>query len=570
MPKFFKNHFSSNIILAIFIAIILLALFFRFWDLGQADLIGDDGHYAFRAYGWLDYLGGNQQTAPIQWFGRIPWWGYLSFHDHPPMGFVFQFVSFWLFGPSAMAARFLITLLCFFSVIIFYFLIKKFKDEPTALLAAFLYAISTYAVWISRQSLNDGLVLGFEICFLYFFINYLSTGKKHFLPLAASFIGLALLSKYTAAFLLPAALAYLLIYRRDVLKTKEFQFAFISMFFILTPIIIYNFNVLISRGHFDATLSHMIGLRPADFEIIKNRVVNFNLVNNAKSEIVSVYLFSSFSYLILKLFGLIYLLLKFIRRKCVEFEKIIVFILLFVISMFLFMGPAPRYFSIVEPFLIISLSIFIFDLFRYLKNNNFIIISYCLGLFIAAIFIFEMFFSINSNLFVNPIGQANLHFAAQRQYNAGLNQLDDFITAKIYPDAAKYHIFKYADLTLYPDQLKNKSVIIYDDRISWYATIWIFTRHLIYEQQPIFSLNQIFQIWKNPDDSVANLKEFGVKDFWFITAVSEKTFDTNMLNQAKYDNMIKEIESNFKKVNIEYIEILDRSGNLAFKIYHFE
>ena len=60
-------------------------------------MVGDDALYSSRALGWLDYLGGGQ-TTPIQWFEKIPWWGYLSFHDAPPLVFAVQRLFFAVFG----------------------------------------------------------------------------------------------------------------------------------------------------------------------------------------------------------------------------------------------------------------------------------------------------------------------------------------------------------------------------------------------------------------------------------------------------------------------------------------
>ena len=78
----------------IFLVLILaLAAILRFWNLAQPDLLTDDALYSVRALGWFDYLGGGQ-TTPVQWFGYIPWWANLSFHDAPPTIFLIQKIFF--------------------------------------------------------------------------------------------------------------------------------------------------------------------------------------------------------------------------------------------------------------------------------------------------------------------------------------------------------------------------------------------------------------------------------------------------------------------------------------------
>jgi len=56
------------------ILILLLASVLLFVNLGKADMEGDQAHYAFRSVGYMDYLGSETQTTPLQWFDKIPWW----------------------------------------------------------------------------------------------------------------------------------------------------------------------------------------------------------------------------------------------------------------------------------------------------------------------------------------------------------------------------------------------------------------------------------------------------------------------------------------------------------------
>ena len=64
-----------------------LAALLRFWNLWRFGLHHDAALNSMRAFGWFDFLVGKGQTGPLIWLGHIPWWGNLSFHDHPPLAF---------------------------------------------------------------------------------------------------------------------------------------------------------------------------------------------------------------------------------------------------------------------------------------------------------------------------------------------------------------------------------------------------------------------------------------------------------------------------------------------------
>src|SRR3989344_3897611 len=135
--------------------ILVLAAIFRFFSLGQADVIGDESTYSFRALGYLDYFAETQST-PISWFVSPPWWTKFSFHDHPPLNFLLNFL---------------------------------------------ILAVNNFMVWLSRIGLQESLLISLILASFYFFI--LALEKQKFLSLAYLFFGLSFLTKYTAIFILP-------------------------------------------------------------------------------------------------------------------------------------------------------------------------------------------------------------------------------------------------------------------------------------------------------------------------------------------------------------------------------
>src|SRR3989338_4038748 len=71
--------------------IILAGIFFRFWNLASDELTFDEGIYAFRSIGYLDYMENSAQVTPLQLYtDRIaPAWLSLSFPDAPPLFLIF-------------------------------------------------------------------------------------------------------------------------------------------------------------------------------------------------------------------------------------------------------------------------------------------------------------------------------------------------------------------------------------------------------------------------------------------------------------------------------------------------
>src|SRR3989344_194291 len=177
--------------------ILVLAAIFRFFSLGQADVIGDESTYSFRALGYLDYFAETQST-PISWFVSPPWWTKFSFHDHPPLNFLLNFFALSLFGPAAWATRIV--------------------SAISGLIASLFLAVNVFMVWVSRIGLQESLLISLILASFYFFI--LALEKQKFLSLAFLFFGLSFLTKYTAIFILPIYLLVIIFKKREWLKSQ--------------------------------------------------------------------------------------------------------------------------------------------------------------------------------------------------------------------------------------------------------------------------------------------------------------------------------------------------------------
>src|SRR3989344_8863142 len=159
----------------ILIAIMVLGGALRLWNLGAAELTFDEGLYAFRSVGYLDYLESAAQPTPIQHFDKTlaPFWTRLSFHDHPPLFFLIQYIFFSMFGDSLLVARLPSALTGIASLLVVFLITKELFQKYTtrilnipisewaALSAALLLSVNFAHILMSRLSMMEAVLFLF-------------------------------------------------------------------------------------------------------------------------------------------------------------------------------------------------------------------------------------------------------------------------------------------------------------------------------------------------------------------------------------------------------------------------
>lgn len=185
---------------------------------------------------------------------EVYYWTYalhpaLSHFDHPPMvGFFIQAFSFNLFWNNELFLRLSSVVLGGFNTWIIYNIGREVKSPSAGLYAALLYNASVYCFVIAGIFiLPDTPQLFFWLLSLYLLIVSLPANpveKRHGrqLLLAAVVIGLAMLSKYTSAFLWLGAALYILLYNRAWLRRAELYAGVLISLVIFIPVIIWNFQ----------------------------------------------------------------------------------------------------------------------------------------------------------------------------------------------------------------------------------------------------------------------------------------------------------------------------------------
>lgn len=566
MTEFIKKYHWH-----IFIAIILLAAVLRFYDLSLVDLTTDDALYSFRALGWFDYLGSNAQTTPIQWFEQIPAWANLSFHDGPPLAMAIQKIFFTLFGDNTFAAKIPFALAGVGLVVIIYLIIAELRSKSAGLLGAGLAAIFSFNIWISRVGYLEGIEIFFISLAFYFFLKYLNTKKAYFLLFWAAALGLTLIVKYTSIYIIPAFILYILIYDRKIFKLKEFYFSLGLILLIISPVAFYNLKVYQTRSHFDAALSSIVGMHPQDFSIIAGRSLSHDYWNNFLSVAKILESITSWPLILIFLCSLIYLIWSLVKRRKLEVpENLIIFGLFFLLVLFIFTGASLRFFPLINPFIIIIITIAAYDFLvsNAIKSSKIRGVAIILLIFI---FGWEFLYSINSNILASPINENFLIYSSTAtSANLGFSQMEKYLLKNVLP--ANRQLIRPATLNqVYnriDEYINTKHVVyFYDCSTSWFAYMWYEFRYPIYYGLPVICLDQMFQN-NQKADPITLLRSSGIRDFYFIYGVNR-----SVLDPVKADTDIRKLSESLsaelEKNNIIPAEIKNRLGQTAFKVYHF-
>ncbi len=196
---------------------------------------------------------GNDEAHYYVWSLK-PSLGYLD--DAPMAGWVI-YITDALFGKSQLSVRLGSIIFSFFDGFLIYYLTYILFKSRRAAFFSFLFYLSAviFGMVLSVMMLPDAPLLFFTLLFFIFFYKAVETKGTDFksVPFVSSFIssywllsgiflGLAFLSKYTAALIPPAALLYLLLSKRNrhYLKTFYPYAALAAALLVFSPVIYWN------------------------------------------------------------------------------------------------------------------------------------------------------------------------------------------------------------------------------------------------------------------------------------------------------------------------------------------
>ena len=193
-------------------AILTFALSIRLWRLNQpSGYIFDEVYYAKNANSLI--------SSAVELDGQ----GQAEFVVHPPLGKWLIAIGIRVFGNSEFGWRFASAIFGTLSILLIYLVVKKlFNSEFLSITAALLMTFDGLNLVMSRVALLDIFLMFFILLSFYFLII-------NNLWLSGSAIGLALAVKWSAAFLIPLLIIFVVIYNK--INFKNF-FKVIYMFHI--------------------------------------------------------------------------------------------------------------------------------------------------------------------------------------------------------------------------------------------------------------------------------------------------------------------------------------------------
>lgn len=228
-----QRHF---LILAL---ILLLALFLRFYRLGQVPdgLTVDEAAIGYNAYAVFT-------TRRDEWLVRLPL-SFRSFGDYKaPLAIYLLGPFIYFLGSNSLALRLPFACFGLLAIVGFYLLIREIfyqekKKELLALLAAFLLTVSPWHIHFSRLGFEAGMALTFLIYCFYFLFRFTRQAKLPWLLLAALSGALGFYSYHSIKLTLPLLLLAWLIWQRRFVRRqiKSFLIAVAVTLFLLLPFI---------------------------------------------------------------------------------------------------------------------------------------------------------------------------------------------------------------------------------------------------------------------------------------------------------------------------------------------
>ena len=563
----------SNITIVLII-IVLAASAIRLYDLPRGDVVSDEVLYGFRAIGYLDFDFAIAQPSTLQLFdGDIPAWTKLSFHDHPPLVFLVQHWFINLIGSNNLGMRLPSALFGIATVLLMYFIGKRLFSERAGVIAAGLMAMNVLMVYVSRTGVQEAQVLFFEMLTAYLFLRA-REDPRWFLATGAAF-GLALLSKYTAAFLVIPLIVYLLLSRRDVFRKWHVYGGIVLALLIFSPVIIYNILLFKTFAHFDFQLSYIFGQDVSYWQVTPGKEIG-SLLERLSGIGTNLWFFNS---LVFNIFTSITLvatglyLIRWKRRERKEREAIVLILIgiASLLLMYAFIGPAARFLAMLIPWLSLLVAFGLSAITTHLRRS----IRIAFYFFIAAIIAWEGLFAINSYVLERPIGEEVVHYSRIHwdAHTWGFNVLDEYLETMLagsYPVQTTGYTLPWLNnirriaIQRGIDQgRKPLSVLfVYNDNAANLAMLWAVSRRALYEG---WAMMPIESYQRTLDEEGENFfRSQGFEKFFFI-----QNTDAILLNQPERITSAGDLfEATLS--GIDPHELTNHDGQVVFRIYEFE
>ncbi|MBI3046105.1 MAG: glycosyltransferase family 39 protein [Candidatus Harrisonbacteria bacterium] len=543
----------------ILFGILILAFLLRFWGVWGQDLFGDEAVDAFRAIGYVDYLGTSFQTTPLEWYKSqpLPWWSKLSFHDLPPLGILIMNFFFRVFGDSLLVARLPAIIVGVLSAYLLYLIVKKlFEDEALALFSALFFAVNGALVWVFRLSMLEPILLFFILLNIHLFLQFLENKRKWWLWGIS--LGLVALTKYTGVFIVPVYLTY---WTYKTIRT-DWAYLFAALILALlmfSPVLVYNFYLYQTTGHFDLQFAYVFGQETPEWtgSVGKTQAPFPDLWRNlavqrwdAKTNSIFPVGYYGISAMLAILAGIVYSIFVFAKNR----SKGILFFWLYIFFLTLLLvkiGSAHRFLTLYGPAFAVFVGFLSAALWSFKKSKW----SYALKALMIGFFAWEIIHSINTNFIRYPdYGMAKLDRYFEEEF-AGKE-------SAVIPESDNSHL---NDLTYKFALRKSKNadrelrMIVYNDNVALPTLEWIFYRRFFYHSTPALYLENFYKALNSGQD-------YGKFQFYFVQST-----ENTILNPFKKDKTIAlKFESYLLSKGLQPEKIIyGKNGLPMFRVYKF-
>ena len=561
--------------------IIIAGTALRFYDLPRGDPISDEVLYGFRAIGYLDFDFAIEQPSPVQLFtGAIPWWTKLSFHDHPPLVFLVQHGAMKLMGANLWGLRFSSALFGLLSLYLVFLIGNTLFSKTAGVIAAALVASNIFMLYVSRVAIQESQVIFFMLLTVYLFLKAcepkvttgaVRRGGLHLLW-GASF-GLAMLSKYTAFFLIIPFAWHLIAYHRAVFRQWYLYAGAVISVLVFSPVIIYNFFLYRTFGHFDFQLFYVFGQKVSYWQATPGKEIG-SLADRLITIPVNLWVYGSPLFAVLLAAALVSTGWYFWKRRKDRQESLWFLLSLFLTNLawYLFIGPAPRFLTMLIPWAALLIAFSATVLGRQMQRTR-TILTAALALAIVS----EAAFSINTTFAFQPRGIENLTYSKIHwdMHAWGYNVLDAYLgelTRGKYPSLSIPYTLQFledikaAALQRAKEYGKQPAAILiaYTTDMNDLAALWIFNRRSLYEAWPMISADTYLDITKNEGNNF--FSRSGFSDFYFIQSTE------NVLGNRSHriTEAGRELERLMQERGLEPILLKNHQGKDAFRIYHMK
>lgn len=543
--------------------IFLLAISLRFYQINSFDLASDNSLYSVRALTWSDFLGDNQ-TTPIQWFGELPIWSYLSFHDAPPLVFAVQYFFFSLLGDSSFAARLPFVLAGLVLILVSFYYVRRLRGEGSAFLVAILMSISSYAVWASLSGYLEAIQYLFIATAFFCLVSWFET-KGHpskWFYLWVSSLALAILSKYTALLLLPAGALSLWWQWPQIkhqLSVNLIIKSGIIFSLILSPIIIYNVGIFLSQGHFDIALSSILGISSSDFGQVAERSASFNWQDNLFALVSTLTDFNSPGLVVLFILSFIFFAYRLFKKQISPYEQVLfINLIVFLVGLSL-VGGGDRFMISVIPLALLFIVEALTNFYELIKHH-----LQWQKVFFAIITIIlagELLFSFNTN--VSLVTYSSFYRSPSSFTDLGFNRLEKWLRQEAFTDLpAPQPLRAKSDFSFDYKQVKDRPLVIFDDSINWFPAWWHLGKYLVYYRLPVLPLTKFIS---RENISTKTFRQAGTGEVYFIYPVQPELLDPLKIGPNSPHQAAEKI---VKLAGGKPVEVIyDGLGQEAFNIY---